>query len=140
MDTPAIIRDYLTSPRHPTPTHTYTPFLVFPPSKLARAAGDHNSLQFEQVCCLKACTGSAARKQSVLPHCCSTWRQALPWLWTRTRIRARQPPSPFSPLPLMSRTSPKRGCISAASAEFFSFSKPRNTLTAFCAFLSLLSA
>lgn len=37
VDTPAIIRDYLStaSPRNPpTQTHTHTPFLVFPPSKL----------------------------------------------------------------------------------------------------------
>ncbi len=82
-------------PLHPTPAHTYTPFLVFPPSKLTQHE-DHNRLQFEQVYCLKACTGTAARKQSVLPYCCSPWRQALPWLWMRTRIRAKHPfpPSP----------------------------------------------
>lgn len=59
------------------------------------AAEDHNRLKFWTL--ERARPGSAARKQSVLPYCCSTWRQALLLALHRNKNSGQTPflfPSP----------------------------------------------
>ena len=64
-------------------------------TQTTRAAEDHNRLKFWML--ERARPGSAARKQSVLPYCCSTWRQALAAAGSAQK-QEQQPNSLFTPL------------------------------------------
>lgn len=64
-------------------------------TQTTRAAEDHNRLEFWTL--ERARPGYAARKQSVLPYCCSTWRQALLLALHRNKNSGQTPflfPSP----------------------------------------------